>query len=265
MINIIGLSIGLSSAFVIGAMIYYDLTFDKFHKGGDRIYRVATEFSNAQGKFYNLGVTVPLAEALKQDAPGLEIVSPFYEAYLFKVENRETNKVFKRPENIIYTDKNYFDMFRYQWLAGNSDRVLSRSNEVILTENRAKKYFPDLAPNEMIGKTLVYDDSITANVSGIIENFKNRSDLIFEEFISFETIGYVGIKERYGGVDWDNTNGGSRLFFKLDKKTDVSSVQKHLTALAKEHQDEETKAFGQEQDFLLQPLADLHFNPNYGT
>ncbi len=265
MINIIGLSIGLSSAFVIGAMIYFDLTFDKFHKDGDRIYRVTSEFSNAQGRFYNSGVAVPLAETLKQEAPGLEIVSPFYEAYLFKIENRVTDKVFKRPDDVIYTDENYFELFKYRWLAGNSEKVLSRPNEVILTENRAEKYFPDLSPEEIIGKILVYDDSITANVSGIVENFKNRSDLIFEEFISFETIGKTGLKEMYGGVDWDNTNGGSQLFIKLDKKTDAASIQEQLTALAKEYQDDETKSFGQEQDFFLQPLADLHFNPNFGT
>ena len=44
LINIIGLTIGLSASFVIGLMVYYDYTFDDFHKDGDRIYRVVTDF-----------------------------------------------------------------------------------------------------------------------------------------------------------------------------------------------------------------------------
>ena len=63
LINILGLSIGLSAAFVIGAMVFYDLSFDKFHQDGDRIYRVTTSFKSPDGDFYNAGVTVPLAQA----------------------------------------------------------------------------------------------------------------------------------------------------------------------------------------------------------
>lgn len=60
LINIISLAIGLSASFVIGLMVYYDFTFDQFHKDGDRIYRVTTDFNSPEGAFYNSGVTVPL-------------------------------------------------------------------------------------------------------------------------------------------------------------------------------------------------------------
>ena len=53
LIHILGLSIGLSAAFVIGAMVFYDLTFDKFDPDADRIYRVTTSFKRPDGEFSN--------------------------------------------------------------------------------------------------------------------------------------------------------------------------------------------------------------------
>jgi hypothetical protein len=51
LINIIGLTIGLSASFVIGLMIYYDATFDTFHKDKDRIYRVVTDLTSPEANF----------------------------------------------------------------------------------------------------------------------------------------------------------------------------------------------------------------------
>ncbi len=46
LINIIGLSIGISAALVIYLIVHFDFTFDKFHRDGDRIYRVVSNFSS---------------------------------------------------------------------------------------------------------------------------------------------------------------------------------------------------------------------------
>ncbi len=265
LLNIFGLSVGLSASFVIGAIIYYDLTFDKFHEDGDLIYRVTTEFTSPEGNFYNPGVSVPLAQTVEEEVPGVHIVSPFYTNAPYRVQIKETEKVFIEPENVIYCDSNYFQIFDYQWLAGDEKAVLSRPKEVVLSAKRAKQYFPDLAPNEIVGKTLVYNDSIPINITGVIERFKDRSDLIFEEFISIKTLGTNGAKNLMGDDGWNSTNSSSQLFLKVKKNADIASLGKHLSDLANEHQDKETAAFGQGRDFYLQPLSDLHFNPDYGT
>ncbi len=265
LINIIGLSIGLSAAFVIGAMIYYDLTFDTFHKDGERVYRVVTQFSSPQGNFSNSGITVPLAQALKEKAPNVETVSPFFTNPPYKVENKETDKVFMEPENVIYSTIGHFQIFEYNWVAGDEKSALAHPNEVVLTENRAHIYFPDIPSGEIIGRTLIYNDSVPTTVTGVVENFKNRTDLIFEEFISVNTLGTNGLKGLLGDDGWSSTNNASQLFIKLKPNTDVTALQKQLTALAKEHQDEEMVSFGHGQNFHLQPLSDIHLNPDYGT
>src|SRR5690554_2338560 len=198
LINIVGLSIVLSASFVIAILVYYDLTFDKFHVDSDRIYRVTTEFTSPEGSFYNPGVSVPLAQALKEGVPEVEISSPFYTNAPYKVENRETDKVFMQPENVIYCDTGYFEIFKYPWLVGDEKMALSRPNEVVLTVSRAQKYFPNIPPNELLGRTLIYNDTIPASITGIIENFKERSDLVFEEFVSIKTLGTAGHKSILG-------------------------------------------------------------------
>ena len=72
LINIIGLSIGVSAALVIYLIIHFDLTFDKFHKDGDRIYRVVTNFSFSGAPGYNPGVCGPLPGAVKSQVTGLD-------------------------------------------------------------------------------------------------------------------------------------------------------------------------------------------------
>ena len=102
LINVIGLTIGLSASFVIGLMIFYDSTFDTFHKDGDRIYRVVTDFKAPEGEFYNPGVTIALEDAIR-DNTNFDIVSGFYIERPSAVENREKDIEVKWPNHVIYT------------------------------------------------------------------------------------------------------------------------------------------------------------------
>ena len=137
LIKIISLAIGLSASFVIGLMVYYDLSFDKFHPNGQNIHRITTEFTTPEGKFYNPGVSVALGIDLKEGMPGIETVAPVFVTYPLHVRNMETEKLFKKPEFVIYADQGYFDLFEYEWLVGSTDKILENPNELVLSENRA--------------------------------------------------------------------------------------------------------------------------------
>ena len=266
LINILGLSVGLSAAFVIGAMVFYDLSFDKFHPDGDRIYRVTTAFKSPDGNFYNAGVTVPLAQALKDlKMEELETVAPFFTAYPIHVENPETESRFKDPEFVIYTDGAYFRVFDYNWLVGDKNTALEEPNTVVLSENRAKKYFPGQQMSEVLGKSVVYNDSIHAVISGVVANFKDRTDIVFEEFISLKTAATQDMTNVVNEASWSNTSSASQLFVKLSEKAGATKVQETLTQIAKEHDEPEMVAIGRSNTYNIQPLADIHLNQDYGT
>ena len=266
LINILGLSIGLSAAFVIGAMVFYDLSFDKFHPDGDRIYRVTTAFKSPDGDFYNAGVTVPLAQALVDlNMEELETVAPFFTTYPLHVENQETGDRFKNPEFVIYTEPSYFKTFEYNWLAGNKESALEEPNTVVLSEERARKYFPNQELDGILGKSVIYNDTIPATVSGIISKFNKRTDIVFEEFISLKTAATQDMTNAVNEANWNNTNSASQLFIKLSQNADPIKVQETLAQIAKEHDEPEMVAIGRSNTYTIQPLADIHLNPDYGT
>lgn len=265
LIKISSLAIGLSVSFVIGIMVYYDFTFDTFHTDKDRIYRVTSEFVTPDGSFYNPGVAVPLGVALKEGIPGIEATAPFLTAYPLHVTVSESDKKFKNPEFVIYADAGYFKVFNYSWLAGSTANILANPNEVVLTEARAKKYFPNKELHEIIGSSLVYNDTIPVTVTGVIANFTERTDLVFEEFISLKMANQLDMTSAVTSSDWNNTNSASQLFIKRKQNTTAKDVQMALNKLAIEHQDPEETAYGNKRNFYMQPLTEMHFDENYYT
>ena len=264
-IKIISLAIGLSASFVIGLMVYYDLSFDTFHPDKERIYRITTEFTSPEGSSYNPGVSYPLGTTLKEKVPGLQTIAPILTAYPLHVRNVNSDQLYKRPEFVVYTDAEYFTLFQYDWIAGSKKGLLQNPNELILTENRAKHYFPDMSFDQIVGSTLVYNDTIPVKVTGIVANFNKPTDLVFEEFISLKTADQADLTNAVTDADWGSTTSASQLFVKIAPQTIQSDIQKELDRITKEYNDEGDVARGRIRNFYMQPLKDLHFDQNYYT
>jgi ABC-type antimicrobial peptide transport system permease subunit len=263
-INIISLAIGFSASFVIGLMVYYDLTFDKFHPDSELIYRVTTTFLSPDSESSNPGIPMPYIIEAQNNMSGVDIACGIHVANFLKVEDKENDKVFKNPEYIVYTNENYFKIFNYNWLAGSPEMALNTPNELVLTENRAKKYFPTLTPSEIIGKTLTYNDSIQTTVKGVVANFEERTDLIFEEFLSIETSKKTDQGSYILDPQWDNTSSSSQLFIKVSNPLMANAITKQFNALEIEHRSDWEKQYNRSKLFYLQPLSDLHFNVELG-
>src|ERR1700744_836895 len=108
LINIIGLSIGISAALVIYLIVNYDFTFDKFHKDGDRIYRVVSNYSFQGEPGYNGGVCGPLPEATKNEVTGLEATAPFFtldQVSVIVPNGTKAPTKFKKEEDAILADQ----------------------------------------------------------------------------------------------------------------------------------------------------------------
>ncbi|MBR9854869.1 MAG: FtsX-like permease family protein [Algicola sp.] len=263
-INVLGLSIGICSAMVIGAIVYFDFSFDTFHKDKDKIYRVTTVFESNGNQFSNRGVAVPIMRTFQEGMPGVELAAPFMSANFFKVENKLQDLTFKNIENSILADNNYFELFEYDWLAGDSRSALSNPAQVVLSENKAQRYFPHTPVSDVVGKTLIYNDSISVKVSGVVADFKQNSDFKFTEFMSLSSAKMFGAKDIVTNDQWNGTSSGDQLFFKVKDEASVTLVESRLKELAKEHKNKAEWAANDERNFILQPLTNLHFGGPYG-
>jgi putative ABC transport system permease protein len=264
LINVIGLSIGISTALVIFLIVRYDLTFDKFHKDSDRIYRVVTNFSYAGEAGYTGGVTGPLPDAVENEVTGLTQSAPIF-TNNFNVLIKEGNKTpqrFKNDGGIVFTDGRYFDIFQYKWLLGSPKNSLNEPNQVVLTSLQAKKYFPHLSYGQMLGRQVIYEDTIKTTVTGVVQEFGENSDLTFTAFVSRETMKTIkDLKRELEG--WGGTTSNSQFFVKLAQGKAPANIEKQMNALLKKYNPPKPENKGSTQDFHLQPLSDLHFNEKY--
>jgi len=264
-INVIGLSIGISAALVIYLLVHYDFTFDKFHKDGDRIYRVVTNFTFAGSPGYNPGVCGPLPWATKSQVTGLQETAPIFRLSQPNVTIPNWNKTssrFKIQDNVIVADTDYFKLFEYKWLAGSAKSALTAPYQVVLTSDQAEKYFPGVNYEQMLGRTVVYD-TLKTTVSGIVQTIKQNTDFTFHDFISFPTaFSNPSLKMQLRLHNWGGVSPSYQLFVKLAPQVKTARIERQLNDIEKKNLRQRP---GVTEVFALQPLADIHFNTNYGT
>ena len=270
LINVSGLAIGISAALVIYLLVQFEFSFEKFRKDNDRIYRVVTDMTfPGESVFRNSGVPMPMAKALRSDLTGIETATHFLTTYDIKasipVAGSQSPAEFRKQTYVIYADEFYFSLFEYDWLAGSMQTALKDPYQVVITEERAKTYFGYLPVHDIIGKQIIYDDSVKTTVAGIVkEPAKKATDFRFKEFISLATAGTTGLIERVGGNDWGSITSASQLFLKLKKDTKPEQLNPQFLALREKYRDKKA----QEKDDTkhhLQSLNTIHFDATYGS
>lgn len=262
-INISGLSIGIAASLVIFMLVSYDFSFEKFEKDRERIYRVTSDLHFPDQLIQIAGVSMPLGPAVKRELPGIDVAAPFLlypERVNVTVTPNIKPSVFKKQPDIIFADNNYFDIVPYKWISGSS-AALNEPFKVILTESRARTYFPFTDLQKAIGQTIAYNDSIKATVAGIVEDINYPTDFIFKEFISYSTIEKTALKNNLNVDEWNSIGSNTQLFIKAAKGKDSAYINKQLKDLYNRYA---------KKDFLaitnnVQPLSSLHFDANYGN
>jgi putative ABC transport system permease protein len=268
LINISGLAIGISAALVIYLLVQFEFSFDSFRKDNKSIYRVVTDITfPGDVKFKNSGVPMPMPKAVRADLTGIETATHFLIAnetnVIIPVAGSASPQEFKKQKDIIYADEFYFSLLDYDWLAGAKQTALKDPFQVVLTEERAKIYFGNLSPKEIIGKTITYDDSVTTTVSGVVKDpVKKNTDFRFKEMVSLATVFTTELKAQFGGEEWSSINSVSQLFVKLKPGIRPAQINAQFIPLRAKYHKKET---GEKEDTQnhLQALSDIHFNVDY--
>lgn len=266
-INTIGLTVGLCTCLIIYRIVSYEFSYDQFQSDKDRIHRIVGEASFDNGDPGQMGfVPYALPKAVRDEIPGIESLVAFINIES-KVKIRMSENEIKQfdprdmgndPAEIILAEPSYFDLFKYEWLAGNSEIALNEPYQLVLTESKAYKYFGKLATAEILGREVIYFDSLRVKVTGIVRDYDRPSDLTFTDFISFSTLPNSIIKNWINLNEWNDVWSASQAYVRLDPGSKREEVEGRLAAFGQKH-------FTGELKFKpgLQPLSDIHFNSKY--
>ncbi len=228
LIKIVGLAFGLAACLIITLFLIEDLSFDGMHSKKNRIVRVLT-IDSAQGvQSQEVGVSQPgMAKSAIDEIPEVEsavrIMSP--QSLPLQYEDRVFN-----AENAIFSESEFFEIFDFEIIEGQTEDILDEPHSVVLTKTLAEKIFGEESP---LGKNLVLNQN-TLNVKAVME------DPPINSHIQFDMVRSMVAPE--GNEGWANfllSWQGIQVFTYLlldEPKTDLQPTVEKLIALKEKHE-----------------------------
>ncbi|HEX6223633.1 MAG TPA: FtsX-like permease family protein [Chryseolinea sp.] len=249
LINILGLSLGLTACIVIFLVITYDISFDRFHSKYDRIYRVVQEVKSPSGTGYGTVTPYPLAKAFRNDFPEVPLVTQMHyqgEALL----TIETEK--QRVNDILFADSLFFEVFDFEVLSGNPRVALGEPGKVFLTKSTADKILKNKET------THIKIDKVDLEVVGIIADPPPTSHISFTMIASMASF----TPDFIGGFPLDRWGLTARgyTYIVLPEQVTAQSIESRFAAFGKKYRNAEDASRTVQK---LQPLREIHFDEQY--
>lgn len=182
LINILGLTIGITGSFFLLLYVFDDLSFDRFHEKADRIYRISSRFREPDDAFSWAVTQVPLGPQLMTDYPEVEEAVRLYQAGRNLYKSGETQHF---EEEVSFADSNIFRVFTIHWVEGNPGTALTEPNSIVLTRSFSERYFGNDSP---LGKELITQNGEPLKVTGLIEDTPHNTNYRYSALISWSTL-----------------------------------------------------------------------------
>jgi len=156
LINLFGLSFSIAIVIIIFLYTTGEISYNNFHENGRRIYRMYSSVDPVNGeRMYSPFQDAGMAEALQESIPGVEATCRLKSTWAFIGMKEELFQ-----ETIGFVDSTFFDLFTYEFLAGDRETPLHGLKTVVLTETVARKIFKDTlsSMDDVIGKVIEFPE-----------------------------------------------------------------------------------------------------------
>ncbi|OQP64268.1 hypothetical protein A3860_20035 [Niastella vici] len=258
LINIAGLSVGIAACLLILQYVSFQLSFDRFNKNVDNIYRVTNDrYQN--GKLIQHGTITysAIGKAMQDDFPEVinhARVRPSY-GILINGEKKLGG------QSGFGVDNSFLSMFSYPLITGDRNNALTNPNTIILTETLARSLF-DVRGSDfqgVIGKMILIDNGKPYKITGICKDAPENSHLWFSYLLSYCTFYKTW---EWKQADYDFTDSDFWHYIQLKPGTDHKALEAKLDAFSQRHF-QGNKISGSDEKFLLQPLTKAHLYSDY--
>jgi len=246
-LNILGLTMGLTTAFLIFLYVRFERSYDDFHRKADRIYCMHCDEKTPTGVIHQGFTSAPMSIAAARTFPEIEaVVREDFQPMLV----RQGAVVFEE-EHSAYADSGFFQVFDFPLLQGDPATALTAPLSVVLSASTARKYFGDSDP---MGKTLlIRDEGMAARVTGIMKDMPENTELKADMLVSKSTTRLFNPDE---DKHWDNF--GLYAYVLLRPNADAHALEKKFPAFVEQQDGAQEKATQLWFTLSLQPLRDLY-------
>ncbi len=246
LINILGLTIGITSCLMIFLFIMNEFSYDKFHKNGKDIYRIMRT-GEVDGKKREIPyVSAPYSTALANDFPDAIVktmrVNPDNDLISY-------NNISFNEKKIYLVDSNFFEFFDFRLIKGDPKTVLSEPTSIVMTESAAKKYFGNEDP---IGKVISFNKDKQLKVTGIAADVPVNSHLDFDMVVPINNWRTAG---------WFNQwpNNGMFAYVQLNPAVKPEQLKQMLPAFMDKYMGKFYKESGFKMGLTINPLQGIYF------
>jgi putative ABC transport system permease protein len=249
LINLVGLTVGITSCLLITLFIKQELSYDTFQSNKERIARVVMEYNfegstdSKKGTFTSTKVAPVFSRTFPEVEKGIRMTDANVILRL--------NDQLVMEEGFMYTDSSFFDTFDYEMLEGNATTALNNPYKVVLTESMAKKYFGNESP---LGKILpTANDKVYFEITGVIRDYPKNSQIRFDFLASFSSMG------RNQETTYFNANYTTYLLLRDEQS--IFSLQEKLHPFM----EKEMEGSGASIHFFLEKFEDVHLHSPYAA
>ncbi len=249
LLNIGGLALGMASCLLIALYVYDEWRYDRFNQNADRIYRVVEKQTQPGGVFEVATTPGPLAPALKKDFPDVEKVARMGRwSGMIK-----SGKQVYEENNLFFADNGILHLFDFPLLKGNVASVLTRPDELVMTETTARKYFGEGWQHNprVMGSMLRLNNERDYRVVGVVKDLPATSHIQFDILLSFKNI---ELFDKWG-YQWNSNN--YHTYVQVKPKTNLTAFRQKISHYLAAHNSGDKTTLG------LQPLTDIHLYSNF--
>lgn len=245
-INILGLTIGITCSLFLFMYILDELSYDRYHKNAANIYRVISNIKEPDNAFTWAVAQIPLADELRDNYPEVANAVRFFGTGRTIYKNGD--KQFYEEE-FYRADSTVFDMFTYEFITGDPSTALDNPYSIVLTEKIAKKYFANA--QEALGQSLQNVRGEEFKVTGVVKDVPLNSHFRYEALISKNSQ-----PQNQSDGSWGNF--GVFTYIQLPTGYDLSKMYASLDKVIKEKVNPIFEKYNIKIKYELQKIVDIH-------
>lgn len=253
-LNIIGLTVGIASSLIILLYTFHETSFDKQHSKADRVYRLSTEITEPDNAFKWASMTPRAAFTVKNENP--EVVQAARMSGLSGQGGMRftLNQVDYYQDDVYAADSTVFELFDYDFVAGNPETALEAPNSIVINQSMATKIFKDEDP---IGQTIKSGGNreMSLQVTGVYKDQPETSHLIAEALISWKTT-FPGEDMGWGG--W-----GVYSYVLVNEGVTQETLQVKLDSTVSRYIAPVFDPLNIKVKMIPVPLKSIHLNPDF--